>query len=387
MIVYFSTVVRTAPLDKGGHLVKLEWPSKRILAQVPIVPPDPMIPDPNPRGGTRGGRGILLDRDRVYVASYHTMHVFDRDLRPVRSFSNPLFADIHELTWNGDAMWVSSTVLDGAIKVDRDGNTLDSWWPREDPTLAQRYQLYPLPIDKREDNRLSYLGRSHIEPGHTHLNTVSLLDGRPLVLLNKYGCLVRLHPTQVLIEDHRLKGAHNILVTTERDILVNDTHNQAILFFDQAGRFQKEIKLKRYWPVKKIRWRFGFRGFRLWLGKKVPSFRVSWFLVGNIIASRPVFVRGLCETPRGTILAGISPATILEIDLRTGRLVDHFTYSRNVNEAVHGLTCDLVAKPVGHRADGPQRASQGRNGEERRSGDAVQLVDKLSVWQPAADFP
>jgi hypothetical protein len=130
-----------------------------------------------------------------------------------------------------------------------------------------------------------------------------------------------------------------VLVTADRRILINDTVHQEVAAYDLEGRPRGRIALKRFWPVKKIRWRFCLRGLRLWLGERSPSFKVKWFLIKNITASRPVFVRGLCETPRGTVLVGISPATILEVDPKAGRLVDSFTYSGNVNCAVHGLTC------------------------------------------------
>ena len=312
---------------------------KQVLAKVPIVAQEPAITDPNPRGGTRGGRGILLTPEEVYVASYHTLHVFDRDLCPIRSFSNHLFADLHELAWCDGTIWAASTVLDGAIRVDPWGKTLDSWWPREDPTIAGRYDLPPLLLDKETDNRLAYLGIAQRQPGHTHLNTVALLEGRPLVLLNHFGCVVRLNPTEILVDDPRLRGAHNILVTPDRHLLLSDTTNQAVVVYDSTGRLCKRIQLVHFWPVRKIRWRFALRGLRIWLGERSPSFRFGWLLLGNIIASRPVFVRGLCLTPRGTILVGISPATILEIDWTTEKLVSSFTYSKNVNEAVHGLAC------------------------------------------------
>jgi hypothetical protein len=326
-------------LDRGGELIKLDWERKEILAKVPIVARGPAITDPNPRGGTRGGRGILVTSEEVYVASYHTFHVFDRDLNPIRSFSNHLFADLHELAWQNGAIWAASTVLDAAIMVDPWGKTLESWWPREDPIIAGRYDLPPLALDKEKDNRLSYLGTSHVQRGHTHLNTVALLDDRPLVLLNQFGCVVRLNPTEILLEDPRLRGAHNLLVTPDRRIVINDTANQAVVIYDSSGRLCKRIQLARFWPVRKIRWRFALRGMRIWLGARSPSFRLGWFLMGNIVASRPVFVRGLSLTPFGTLLVGVSPATILEIDWKTDKLVRSFTYSKNVNEAVHGLVC------------------------------------------------
>src|SRR5438105_11528205 len=107
MIVYFSPVIRSAPLDSGGELVRLDWERKKVLAKVAVIPTDPVIRDPNPRGGTRGGRGILVEDGQVYVASYHTLHVFDRDLQPVRCISNPFFAGLHELCWDNGSIWAS----------------------------------------------------------------------------------------------------------------------------------------------------------------------------------------------------------------------------------------------------------------------------------------
>ncbi len=50
MIVYFSTVVRAAPQERGGELVKLDWDTKRVLACTPIVPANPSVLDRNSKG-------------------------------------------------------------------------------------------------------------------------------------------------------------------------------------------------------------------------------------------------------------------------------------------------------------------------------------------------
>jgi hypothetical protein len=339
MIVYFSTVIRSAPLESGGELVKLDWKRKEVLGRYAIVPAHSGSHDANPRGGRRGGRGILVENGQVYVASYDTLYVFDSQLEPVRSISNPLFADLHEVCWDEGKIWASSTKLDGALQVSRTGAILNTWWAREDPVLVERYDLSPLLIDKDEDYRSSSPGTGKRDPSHVHLNAVALLDGRPLVLLNQFGCLVGLHPTEILVDDPALFGCHNVLVTRDRQILINDTVNKAIAVYDATGVQQKRIELKRYGVVRKILWRYGVRTARLWLGKYSPSHRVSQLLVRNISASRPVFVRGLAETSAGTILVGISPAAILEIDLTSGKLVDHYSYSNDVHVCVHGLTC------------------------------------------------
>src|SRR5262245_13531574 len=117
MIVYFSTVVRAAPQEHGGELVKLDWDTKQVLACVPIVPTNPRVPDAHSRGTTRGGRGILVTEDHVYVASYHSILVFDHQLTFVRQLTHPLFVDLHEIAWDGQAIWATSTSLDSAIKI------------------------------------------------------------------------------------------------------------------------------------------------------------------------------------------------------------------------------------------------------------------------------
>ena len=60
MIVYFDTVKRTYPVREAGELVKLDWSAKKVLKTVPVYPFDPDIEeDSNPRGNSRGGKGML----------------------------------------------------------------------------------------------------------------------------------------------------------------------------------------------------------------------------------------------------------------------------------------------------------------------------------------
>ena len=333
--VYATTVYRTAPIDQGGHLISIDWNTKATLGKVPVVPPQPAIKNSNPRGGARGGRGILVDSQFVYAASYHTIHVFTHDLTPLRTFSNPLFVDIHELAWEGNDIWVCSTGLDVAVKVDTKGQTLAVWRPHNDSVTATRFGLQPLSLDRVRDYRHAAMLRRH-----THLNTVAMVDERPLILLNRIGCVVRLNPTEILVEDSNLKGAHNLVATEEGDLMINDSRRSRIRIYGIDGEFRSELDLLRFAPVRRIARRFAVRNLRLWLADRSPSFRLSrWIADETMRASQPVFVRGLCLTRRGTVLAGISPATMLEIDWRRGKLVDLYSFSRTVHEAVHGIEC------------------------------------------------
>jgi hypothetical protein len=52
--------------------------------------------------------------------------------------------------------------------------------------------------------------------------------------------------------------------------------------------------------------------------------------------SRPLFARGLALF-EDWIWVGISPATVLCIDWRSGELIDMFSYSMDVDVCIHGL--------------------------------------------------
>ena len=53
--------------------------------------------------------------------------------------------------------------------------------------------------------------------------------------------------------------------------------------------------------------------------------------------ARPLFTRGMCWLDGARILVGVSPATVLEIDYKQGRLLDMCQLSESANECVHGL--------------------------------------------------
>src|ERR1700691_4371485 len=111
--IFFSTVVRSAPTARGGELVRLDWDSKRVIAKTPITSSRPDVHDPNPRGNSRGGRGISFSGDRVHVASYDQIRTFDLDLNAISVVSNGLMVGLHEVLMISEGrLWVSATAID-----------------------------------------------------------------------------------------------------------------------------------------------------------------------------------------------------------------------------------------------------------------------------------
>ena len=319
MIVYFDTVRRKRPVREGGELIKLDWSTKKVLSTVPLYPTDPdIVDDPNPRGNSRGGKGIVVSGDTVYAGTYHTVLIYDSGLRLYGRLTNGLFAGIHEMCLSGADLWISSTAIDGAVLVDRDGRTLKSWWPREEPLLQKRYGFFPMAIDKKADNRIRHV---HAElskkEGHTHLNAVACFGDRVYALLNRPGLLVQVEPeTKVVLDDGMLRGSHSPVVMEDgSQIALCSSFEKTVLFYDiEKGRLVKKINLLDFDVVAGLHRDFPDQPF-----------------------NKSIFVRGLDIIDSRRILVGISPASILEIDIPGLKLLDFFQYSLDVGDAVHGL--------------------------------------------------
>jgi hypothetical protein len=336
MILYFGTVRRGAPLAEGGELVKLDWSRKKVLARQPIVPRHPDVShDPNPRGRTRGCRGIQYAKGRLVAANYHSLEVFDRDLNRQDTVSNGMMVGLHELDRDPDEnLWLTSTAIDAAVKVDPlSGKVLDKVLPRELEPFRKAFDLEALPLNTEADNRDKYLAiKPKEDPGHVHLNAVKRQAGKLYALFNRFGALVNLTDQKVVLQDARIRGAHNITFISDGMVAINDSVRARIRFFDLAtGELSGSINLKRKAPLLP---HTGYARLR-YRGEQV--LRKMNLLKAQVLA-KPLFVRGLAKFG-DWLFAGTSPGMILCFDWRSGKLVDHFVYERDTRVAIHGLQC------------------------------------------------
>ena len=314
MDVFFTTVVRFAPVDHGGELVRLDWSSKKVLGRVPLTPTNPTVDDPNPRGNARGGRGILRIDDLIYVASYHSLLLFDTALNPKGRVSHNLFVGLHEVCKSEDTLWLASTAIDAAIGIDREGNFMTSWWARETQKLQEYLALKPLSIDKTADNRLLWLQEKKKGLSHTHLNAVAICDDQLYCLLNRFGLVYNTVTDTIILEDQSIIGCHNLVFLGDR-LLINNSRGKRVMVYTHEGRLTREIKLLAY--------------------PEVSAIHDS--VINTSPKKRALFIRGLSPIDQNRILVGISPATIIEIDLESGKVLDLFQYSQDVAVCVHGL--------------------------------------------------
>lgn len=332
MDVYFGTVIRAAPVREGGSIVRLDWNSKTVLREVPIVPEDPALDhDPNERGNVRGCRGIQVSGPEVIAADYHTLHFFDRELNPMRRMSHGLMVGLHEIQAIDQSVWVTSTTLDSALKYRLDSGVLeDGYWPREMPAFQAELGVEPLPVDKDADNRAAFLANESFRgPSHLHLNAVCEFRGETYALFHSHCVVANLSRGTIVIRDEKLKHAHNLIMEEPGVAWINDTRRTVVRQYDlESGRQLREYNLRKMPGIKPLLLRSAARALR--------ESGISFFSSKRKATARPLYLRGLA-LHEDYIFAGFSPATIFCVDRHSGRLVDAYFHSDDARDCIHGL--------------------------------------------------
>jgi len=334
-LVYFTTIVRGAPVQQGGELVCVDWRTKEVKAKVPVLPENPPVNDPNPRGNSRGGRGcVILPDNSVLASSYHSLYRFSPDLKTKRQLSHGLLAGIHEVTLtNRQTIWVASTAVDAALEYSISDGQLElcsAFWPREMPGIQKKLGVTPLEIDKQADNRTRYLEEKFVRhPSHLHLNIVREYNGEVFALFHAFGAVANLTRDEIVLSDPELKGAHNLWFLEDRTMIINNTYKQSVQFLNMNGKIVREIKLSAFPEVRRL----------VTLSQRaLYLLRGAWNRLNIKYLSNPLpyFVRGMAVKD-GSIFIGISPATILQFNLETGQLMDLFNYSHDLASCIHGI--------------------------------------------------
>lgn len=325
MQVFFGTVVRNAPVQRGGELVRLDWHSKTVTEKIPVAPVNPSLEEAPAHRRINGCRGIAFYRDRLIAASYHTLSLYDLRLRHSHDITHNLMAGLHEIASDGDGkVWVGSTALDAALEIDvESGEVVREFWPRGMSSFQKALGLTPSEIDKRADNRARFVNDSHIKsPSYLHLNAVAEWQGEVFALFNRLGVIANLSAGEVAVKDPALVGAHNLLFLEDGTAIVNGTLSRTVRFYDlRSGNLVDSIDLREFPWVRALRREAMKRNLR---GREQET-KASY-----------LFVRGL-DRLGDWLFVGLSPASILCLGWRKKEFVDAFTYSHDVQVCVHGL--------------------------------------------------
>lgn len=338
MDIFFGTVVRAASIPKAGELIKLSWDTKEVLNRSEMVPENPSLEGYTYgiRGGPRGCKGIEVSRDFIIAANYHTLKIYDLDLKWQRDISHGLMVDLHEVHLTcRNTVWVTSTGLDAVLEFDlNSGEIVDSVWPRENLKFQKTLGIVPMKLDKEIDQRTHFLNGKYLKsPSHLHLNAVFEFRGELYGLMHSKGIIANLRSGEVLVEDENLKVGHNLLIMDEGVIVANDTINGRVNFYDLENHQRvSQIDIHNFNWIKRLKkWTF-------FQTKSKELFNKALYKLGKtpIDIAHPIFLRGLTRLD-DHLFIGLSPSAILCINYKTGELIDAYLYSLDVQSCVHGL--------------------------------------------------
>lgn len=358
MKIFFGTGIHERPLALSGELVRLDWETGNVEARAWMVS-GPSSPADNCQVLPAGCRGVQALEDEVVAASYDALLFFGHDLVLRRRVTHRLMVDLHEIhAATPHRILVTSTPIDGVFEYEAaSGDLLRAFWPREVPEFQERWHLAPMRIDKAADHRgrpsrgtaprWSRLLRRVADrlprrwwpsqaagrrSDDTHVNAVSVWRGHVLALLSSFGAVVDLESREVLIEDRRLRGGHNLLLLPdERTIVANDTRGGTVRFYDlPSRRLARVIELRSHTWIRDLERRALARIGRL----RGTSRRVEG--VWNQFV-RPLQVRGLVADD-AHVWVGMSPAAIACFQVASGRFADGFMYTDDLRHRVNSLT-------------------------------------------------
>jgi len=315
--VYLSTVLRKSKDKRAtGYLYKLLWPKGTVVREIPIPALTRTVDFWNSRGGNRGGRGIAIHNDHLYVATAINIIQYDKSFRFVKEISNPKFCGLHELFIEDDGIWVTSTIHDLIIKVDFDGNTLFEWLGSESKLLQKTFKFggrkLNLELDFPEEEYAKRYGK-YVKGERLHLNTVQVFDGKVYAFSCSKRALIKIHPKpeRIVMRDSSLVAPHNCFFIGKNRIIANNTRMQTINLYDKKGKRVKTIHTRVHTNK----------------GRSFQFAKEGW-------------QRGLTHMNGKKYLIGTSPVTVFQVDISKGIIERVVPLSDDVRHCVHGLAYD-----------------------------------------------
>ena len=286
----------------------------------------------NPRGGTRGGRGVAVHADRLVLGTHEDITVVDTSWRVVHRFTHPILSAIHDVVADERGMWVSCTRGDSVALFDWNGE-LEDWWSLGlDRKLAKSLNLHLVrPFDPKADYRDPRID----------------LQGWSTVGLNGLGR----GDSGFLVSLGRIADRRKRVRTPFRKQPLPDPASFAIVALPHDGRLRDasaSILLHRTdHPVDAPNHNAGEDGDLLLYNDSNRNVFVVWDRAAGREAKTipvpgdPPFARGLLRLGPGRWLVGSQkPLALYEFDTEAGEIVATHDLQGTEEETVYAI-CDV----------------------------------------------
>ena len=306
MKIICTTVIRAAKQgDVHGGLYVIDTENGDILHHAPY---ERDFVNDNERGGERGLRGICVLPDRILVADSAGFIELDKNTYEIKRThqDRDYFKSIHEITFNNDHLWVTSTAYDAVVKVDLDFNVVDIW----------RMDGESLPNSKRLTGRTEIDKDSKEELDNYHINSIFTYNNRVKVS----GLLTDLHNLDDMSVSTPIPKFINYGVGGYKNTAYSFVHN----FYEYD-----DISLANLTTFSAL----GIYNGE-WEAVKIPRMRNAKFSIDEIAVNN--WNRGLARKDN-KVFIGSSPARILVYDLETKTFENEIQLEKDIRHAIHGL--------------------------------------------------
>jgi hypothetical protein len=331
--VAVSTIGRGADVTSAsGNLRVVDLERSSVTFRVPVPESRWRAEDPNPRGGTRGGRGVAVHGDRFVLGTHEDLTVVDTGWNPVHRFTHPLLSAIHDVVADERGIWVSCTRGDSVALFDWDYELADWWSLGLDKRLVKTLNLHLVrPFDPKADYRDPRID----------------LQGWSTVGLNGLGR----GPSGFLVSLGRIADRRKRPRLPFRKRPVIDPASFAIVALPPAGRLRDanaSILLHRTdHPVEAPNHNAAEEGDLLLYNDSNRHAFVVWDRsLGREARTVPIpgdppFARGLWRVSPGRWLVGSQkPLALYEVDVEAGEIVATHDLQGDEEETVYAI-CGL----------------------------------------------
>ena len=272
------------------------------------VPTSPnLVREPNPRGGIRGGRGLAIAGNSLYIANGTEILRFDHAWRHDQLISHPWCGNVHDIAFHDDRLWVCSTASDAIAIFNPAGQLNDLINLRSAASMENDGARFNELIDYRNP-----IGYEIQKSNRLHANGIGFTnDGTPLVSLGRVE--TDLNSTALIGGIARADGRGRLnIVSTGTEVPLHNvltlSDGTILTLNSSAGT--------------------------------LCSLRPDGTLASMLSLAAPApdgFVRGLCLSSNGRLLVG-DRNHLLVFDLSKARISRVFTLSNSLNEAVYAIS-------------------------------------------------
>ncbi len=338
--IVVTSAVRHAGHERFSGYVRIVDLDRAAVLHTEPVPESPWRGvDPNPRGGTRGAKGVSVHGDRLVVCNSDSVFVLDERLEPVTAFSHPVAGAIHDVLAEERGIWLTCTNADLLARFTWEGELAETWSWRADAELVRELGFDSLPPT---DPTLDYRDPRVLQGGVTnvvHLNAVTRGDRGLLLGFGRILAPDEVARRQRMARLGRAAARLGVVrkrkpeTTTAPASAVPGSTAAIVELRDDGSSRLRASQANVTVPNHNVLERGGTLVYNDTNAGLLEAGSVSVAVPGD-----PSFARGLSHLRDDTYLVGSQqPLAVYAVDVAAGEVVETFELGGEENESVYAI--------------------------------------------------